>query len=513
MFNQYRHKIKTVEELSSIIGTRPRQKKLVMCHGVFDIVHPGHIRHLLYAKSQGDVLIASLTCDEFISKAADRPYVPQELRAVNLAALEMIDYVLIDIHPEPLTSIAALQPDYFVKGFEYSVDGTHPKTRQEMEIVSSYGGEFLFSPGDVIYSSSRLLAQHKPSLKLDKLVTTMQAEGVTFDYLQQTLEQMNGVRVHVVGDTIVDKYSYCTLLGPSTKTPTFSVKLDKSELFVGGAGIVAKHLRSLGAEVTFTTVLGRDDLAEFVVNDLSAWQIKLNIVCDVHRPTTLKERFWTGNYKLLQVDVLDNSPLSTLHVEEVKNSLLKTPTELVVFSDFRHGLFHSSSIPVLIEAVPPDTFKVADSQVSNRWGNILDFKGFDLITPNEHEARFALGDQDSGVRHLAQRLLNEAQAKYLILKLGERGILCFRQKQPVPRSFFYIESFVERLVDAVGAGDALLAAASLSLVRSQDIVQSAIIGNLAAAVACELEGNVPVECETIAQRLRSLQSMVESLAV
>lgn len=104
MFGQYSHKIKYQEDLINIIGPRPRGHKVVMCHGMFDIVHPGHIRHLLYAKAQGDTLIASLTCDEFGSKGEGRPYVPQDLRAANLAALEAVDYVLIDNEPEPLAT-------------------------------------------------------------------------------------------------------------------------------------------------------------------------------------------------------------------------------------------------------------------------------------------------------------------------------------------------------------------------------------------------------------------------
>ena len=93
------HKIKTAEEIATAIGAPPRAKKVIMCHGTFDVVHPGHIRHLLYAKSKGDILVASLTGDEHITKANFRPYVPQELRAFNLAALEAVDYVVIDKDP------------------------------------------------------------------------------------------------------------------------------------------------------------------------------------------------------------------------------------------------------------------------------------------------------------------------------------------------------------------------------------------------------------------------------
>src|SRR5712692_732142 len=124
----YRRKIKTVDELCDAIGSRPRAKKVIMCHGVFDLVHPGHIRHLLYAKSKADVLVASITADTHIAKAAYRPFVPQELRALNLAALEIVDYVIVDEQPTPLENLASLQPDFYAKGYEYVDGGLHPKT-------------------------------------------------------------------------------------------------------------------------------------------------------------------------------------------------------------------------------------------------------------------------------------------------------------------------------------------------------------------------------------------------
>ena len=88
---RYRRKIKSRDELKAILGQRPRLKKAIMCHGAFDLVHPGHLRHLMYARSKADLLIASLTSDAHISKASYRPFVPQQLRAMNLAALEVVD--------------------------------------------------------------------------------------------------------------------------------------------------------------------------------------------------------------------------------------------------------------------------------------------------------------------------------------------------------------------------------------------------------------------------------------
>jgi sugar/nucleoside kinase (ribokinase family) len=147
----------------------------------------------------------------------------------------------------------------------------------------------------------------------------------------------------------------------------------------------------------------------------------------------------------------------------------------------------------------------ADSQVSNRWGNILDFTGFDLITPNEREARFALGDQDSVVRPLALDLFKRAQSRYLVLKLGERGIISYRTPGPHPRDFFTIDTFVEHLEDPIGAGDALLSYASMALARTNNIVIASILGTIGAAVVCERQGNTPVSPREVDEKIAMLE--------
>src|SRR5438105_1624557 len=203
MRRNYAEKIKTLDELVAAIGRRPRRKKVIMCHGTFDIVHPGHLRHLTYAKDKADLLIASLTADEHILKANFRPYVPQELRAANLAALEFVDFVIVDPNPTPIEHMKVLQPDYFAKGYEYFSNGVPPRTREEMDTLAEYGGEMVFTPGDIVYSSSTLIDSQPPALGIEKLLALMESEGFDFDDLRRTLTRVSGIRVHVVGDTIV----------------------------------------------------------------------------------------------------------------------------------------------------------------------------------------------------------------------------------------------------------------------------------------------------------------------
>jgi rfaE bifunctional protein kinase chain/domain len=506
----FSHKVKTPEQLRELIGARPRERKVIMCHGTFDVVHPGHVRHLLYAKTKADILVASLTADEHIKKGNMRPYVPEDLRAVNLAALEMVDYVVIDRDPTPLVNLGIIQPDYFAKGYEYTAGAVHPKTKEEIDVIEAYGGEIIFTPGDIVYSSSALIELAPPSIAVEKLMTLMESEGVTFGDLRKALVSFKGVKVHVVGDTIVDSYTYCSMIGGMTKTPTMSVRFEKKVDFTGGAAIVAKHIRAAGADVTFSTVLGNDAYKTFVLDDLDAAGVHCQPIVDETRPTTNKNAIVASDYRLLKVDTLDNRSISDKIVERLRNQIAAVPAQAVVFSDFRHGMFNRGTIPPLIDAIPANAFRVADSQVASRWGNILEFENFDLITPNEREARFALGDQDSIVRPLASELHRRANCRTLILKCGDRGIITCRKNgsDQAHRTFFVVETFADRVVDAVGAGDALLAYATLAMVATGNDVIASILGNMAAGIECEHDGNYPVTPEMVLKKIDSVERQV-----
>jgi bifunctional ADP-heptose synthase (sugar kinase/adenylyltransferase) len=235
--------------------------------------------------------------------------------------------------------------------------------------------------------------------------------------------------------------------------------------------------------------------------------VKLNAIYD-SRPTVNKNFYIADGYRLLKVDTLDNRSIG----DKVAGTIaryLKQPSEAVVFSDFRHGIFNRQTIPLFCDAIPALSFKAADSQVASRWGNILEFQGFDLITPNEREARFSLGDQDSVIRPLAMQLYQKARCKTLILKLGERGSLTYRNdSESDPHAFFILDSFADRMVDAVGSGDALLAYATLGTMATGNQVAGSVIGNLAAGIACGVEGNIPIAQEKIREKIDELERKV-----
>ena len=500
--NKYSHKIKTLNEIKKIL---PRNKKTILCHGHFDVVHPGHVRHLIYAKSKADILIVSITSDIYVTKGAYRPHVPENIRALNIAAFEVVNYVLIDHDYKPLNLLKMLKPNYFAKGFEYSSNKLYAATQEELKLISSYGGKMIFTPGDLVYSSSNFLKESPPELKIEKLLEVMKTNNISFKKLLKIVNDFKKLSIHIVGDVIVDTYTNTSLIGGQTKTPTVSVLKNSETHYVGGAGVVALNVANTGAKVFLSTVIGNDFFGKLVKKNLK--KIILLPIVDNTRPTTNKNSIVCKDYKLLKIDILDNQPISKKVLNLLSSQLKKYNTSGVIFSDFRHGIFNKESIESLIKSIKKNTFKSADSQVASRWGNITDFKNFDLITPNEKEARFSISDQDSSLSSLTKKVIKLSKCKNMILKLGDRGAFGVENKKNIKS--FHISSFANSVVDAVGTGDALLAYSTLAMISSKSLAASIIIGSIAAACKCETRGNNPVSLKEVIEKIKNIAELTK----
>ena len=504
-YTKYRHKIISLNNLLKKIK-KNKTKSVVMCHGVFDVVHPGHVRHLVYAKSKGDILLVSITSDKFINKGIYRPHVPENIRALNIAAFEMVDYVLIDNHKTPIENIKKIKPNFFAKGFEYtSHEGQKIETIREINTLKSVGGKMIFTPGDVVYSSSNFLNLTRPNIKYEKLIEIMRSNRITFSQIKNIIKRFKKIKVHVVGDTIVDELLNTFLIGGQIKTPTLSLLEGKLDKYAGGAAIVASHLAASGAKVQFTTVLGNDDNKKFIVEKLKKYNVKLNFFVERNRPTTTKKVIVNKNHRLVKLDKLDNTPINENTLNKIKKKIKDIKVDGVIFSDFRHGIFNKTNIEIFSKAIYKKSLKIADSQVATRWGNITEFKNFDLITPNEKEARFSVGDQDSTVDRLTQLLHEKSKSKNIILKLGEKGIYSVSKEKNIDHKGYSLDSFADNEIDPVGAGDALLAYSTLSMITTKSLLISSIIGSFAAAIACETNGNKPITTDQLTKKISQVQ--------
>ncbi|MCH9058613.1 MAG: adenylyltransferase/cytidyltransferase family protein, partial [Planctomycetes bacterium] len=247
MSTDFRSKILDRDRLiEAVTKARAEGLTVVQCHGCFDIVHPGHIRYLEFAKSQGDLLLVTLTGDPEIQKGQQRPYIPQELRAENLAALMPVDFVHVDPSPTAVDILGAVRPDAYVKGREYE-HSRDPGFLAEQRAVESYGGRIIFSSGEIVFSSSRLITQMPRSRELEnhRLHLFCRRQEIQRGVVRDLLEKMSGLNVLIVGDVVIDRYVFCDALGVASESPMMSLSQLDEEEYIGGAAIVARPLDAL----------------------------------------------------------------------------------------------------------------------------------------------------------------------------------------------------------------------------------------------------------------------------
>ena len=230
-------KVCSVDELGRLVeDAKALGKKVVHAHGVFDLIHPGHIRHLETARRFGDMLVVTITPDHFVNKGPGRPYFPQELRAEALAALACIDYVAVNEWSTAVETIGVVRPDIYVKGSEYedhSRDLTG-KIRDEVEAVEAVGGRIEFT-NDITFSSTNLLNGFFNVFpeKATAYLTEIRSR-VTGDEVVEAIQRLTGLRVLVVGDTIIDEYHYVVPMAKSPKENVIATRYVSEEQFAGG---------------------------------------------------------------------------------------------------------------------------------------------------------------------------------------------------------------------------------------------------------------------------------------
>jgi rfaE bifunctional protein kinase chain/domain len=473
--------------------------RTVFVSGNFNVLHPGHLRLLRFARDCGDNLIVGVHSDRIAGKAA---HVPEQLRLEGVQSNSWVHQAFL--MDEPVAEIIdRLRPDIVVKGKEHE-----SLANPELNALARFGGQLLFSSGETAFSSVDLLRKEFTetdyrSIELPK--EYMARHGIDKARLEALLEKFSAVKVCIVGDLIVDEYITCEPLGMSQEDPTIVVSPIDSTKFVGGAGIVAAHAARMGAEVEFVSVSGADSPRDFVLKELAAAKVRARLLQDDNRPTTVKQRFRCKGKTLLRVSHLHQGAISA----QLQNQMLEYLEEamqgahLLVFSDFNYGCLPQSVVEQVISmGKSRNVMLAADSQSSSQVGDISRFKSMDLLTPTEREARISTRNREDGLVVLAEVLRQQSGAQNILLKLGEEGLLVHPN---VGTSQDWLTDRVGSLnsapKDVAGAGDSLLIASALTLASGGDIWEAACMGSLAAAVQVGRVGNTPIQRHELKQEL------------
>lgn len=485
----------------------------VHCHGGFHILHPGHIRHLKWAKSQGRLLSVGVTADPPDQQSGPNQ-VPAALRAENLAHLEFVDHVLIYDGEVP-ELLSTLKPDIYVKGSEYR--DTEEAFVDERQAVEGYGGQIRFSSGDVVYETiqSQSVEQIAP---LDPAARAFCGRhGITTRSVRKVINAMKGKQILVVGETIVDEYVHCDPLGMSSDSATVVVRPSETNLFLGGAGIVAQHVASMGAKPIFFSVVGQDMHADFARAELERRDIDYRLVIDESRPTIHKKRFLSGGKKLLNVNSFRDQDIDSKTATRLCDAITsrEAGVSAVIISDFSYGVLSAPVIETVTKLAESKGIPiVGDVQCSSQIGRVTRLKGLTAATPSEREARLALWDRESGLSDLGVKLLDETRHRSLVLTLGSRGLMILdtegRPWEEIAKppqmhaikkklKIEYLPAFGGNVVDAMGAGDAMLSAFAGALAGGASVMEAAYIGNCASAIEVGHMGNIPVTTKDLFQ--------------
>lgn len=485
---------------------RAAGRRVVLCHGCFDIVHPGHLRYLQFARRQGDVLVVSITGDDAIEKSDGlRPYVPQELRAESLAALECVDHVVVADGPTAEPIIAGLRPDVYVKGKEYE-HSTHAGFLRERGLVESLGGSVVFSSGEVVYSSTAILGSlgelGGESLERERLAACCGRWGLDAASLGERITGgFVGKRIAVVGDAILDRYTVCDAADVASEAPILSLRPLEEASYLGGAAIIAAHLRAMGAAAELFTPVANDHASAELLAELERQNVPTTAL-PTRAALPTKQRYLVEAQKLVKIDRGEAQPLDSAAQRQFVAALLERAGELdgVIFADFGYGAVTAALLEELVPRLRGRVGVMA-GDVSGVRRNLLAMRGFDLLTPTERELRGALGDFEQSLPTVAHRLMSELGVGNLIVTMGRRGCVTFRPREEERGAWFRSRLRSEHVpalsgggaaVDPVGAGDAMLAAAVLMRCTGATLAQAAYVGSAAAAIAVRRLGNQPV---------------------
>jgi rfaE bifunctional protein kinase chain/domain len=479
------------------IGKKRIKKRIVFVSGNFNVIHPGHLRLLRFAKECGDFLAVGV-----LDSRSSGAVVHEGLRLDGIRAISWVDYSFI-LHDQPEVFIEALKPSVVVKGKEHE-----DKYNPEAGVLKKTGGKLLFGSGDISFSSLDLIRQEFTELNVSMIKKPKEfssRHNFPIHQLKQVMKQMSPLRICVLGDIIVDEYITCDPLGMSQEDPTIVVTPIVQEKFIGGAGIVAAHARGLGSKVYFISVYGKDQTADFVRKEMKKFKIDSRIYTDDSRPTTLKQRFRAGQKTLLRVSHLRQHAIGkeirkkmTMDVFDIIDEI-----DLLIFSDFNYGCLPQQLVDDVIDkCLKKGIMMVADSQSSSQVGDISRFHHASLVTPTEREVRLAVHDFESGLVVLAEKLRQKACNRNVIITLGAEGILIHAETNKKNKWLTdRLPAMNTAPKDVAGAGDSFLTCASMALASGADIWKSSYLGSLASACQVGRIGNIPLTTEELNMEL------------
>jgi D-glycero-beta-D-manno-heptose-7-phosphate kinase len=297
-------------------------------------------------------------------------------------------------------------------------------------------------------------------------------------------------RVLVLGDLMLDRYIWGAVSRISPEAPVPVVEVKKDSLCLGGAGNVAQNLRSLGAEPVLAGVVGDDPEGRWIRDNAVESR---GVFFDTSRPTTVKTRIIAHHQQVVRVDLEQKGTLSAELEKKILGFIRKEEYSGLLISDYDKGVINPSLMAKALSLAREKAIPVfADPKVSH----FRLYSPVTLITPNHLEAEKIVGhgcQTNAEVEQAGAEILSLVSCRYLIIKRGEQGMTVFEQK----RRPLHIPTVAREVFDVTGAGDTVIAAATLALLSGATIGAAARIANAAAGIVVRKIGTATVTPEEL----------------
>jgi rfaE bifunctional protein nucleotidyltransferase chain/domain len=492
-YRSARDKIKSIGELAEIAEqVRKSGRTIALCHGVFDLIHFGHLRHIELARKEADVLLITVTADQFVNKGPGRPIFPETMRAEMLSAIEVVDYVGINYAPSAESAISAIKPNIYLKGSDYenSEDDLTGKIRSERETVEQHGGQLVFTK-DLTFSSSNLINRYvdiyDPPLR-EFLERLREAEGLR--RINALLDRIKNYKVVFVGDAIIDEYHYVTTLGKSPKENVIATLAGDREVFAGGVFAAANHLASFCHEIEVFGALGAQDNYGTLIAGSLRPNVKYDRVEILGRPTTRKLRYVQPGYmrKMFEVYFMDDTPFPAAESKTLK-AAVKTAcrdADLVVVTDFGHGLIDEEMVRIVCDNSRFLAVNAQSNSANLGFNLITKYPRADFACLDAPEARLAMADRFSEISAVIRDgLAKRIDCNNIIVTHGAFGCYTYNPESGV----VHVPAFTKTVIDTVGAGDAFFSVAAPFVAAGGAMDVVGFLGNAAGAIKVGIVGH------------------------
>jgi len=499
-------KIKNREGLlEAVRSLKERGKKIVHCHGSFDLIHPGHMRHLKFAKEQGDILLVSLTGDKFIKKTYLNPFTTENLRAQSVASLEYVDLVYVDENSFATELIKEIKPDIYIKGYEYAKDKkVHPGFIEEKEIVESFGGKIVYSPGDLIFSSSQIINDmlEREDLRIERIHNFLERHEIKKENLIEISNRYKDTKILVVGDIFIEEYVFCTKPKISSSSSILNFDFSNKKRWLGGAGLVSQYIQELGGDTKIICVgnmefqKALEEIPQDIKNKTEFVKIDTN-------PLSIKRTFISDDQKIFELNEKIQARIDEKSEEELINKIINSLNgfQAIIFCDYGYGFLNKNIINRVTEEARKKGILCTTIIDGEGVGDILDYKFLDFMVCSEKEVRSVVNNFYDGIDFLSKDFLSRTGYKNLIINLGKGGLICYNpalDPQQISSTYTsYLPFLFNNILDGNGMKEALITSIILSLSSRASIYSALYLGNCIASIESTKKGNEPVTEEEL----------------